>query len=129
MTRFGHGLDRLRELFARMPGQTGLTETFEAIHDADLRDLAAYWREVKGVRDMPGRDDVDPADISELLPHVGLLDVERPMGRMMSPRFRYVFAGASLTAGYRRELAGRYLDEIEPGRKRPLPRTNRRAMR
>lgn len=73
-----------------------------------LRRLLAYWRAKKGDRPVPTRADIDPAEIKPLLPHVGLVDVERaPL------RFRYRLAGTEIARGYGLELTGRYLDEMD----------------
>ncbi|MCZ6605137.1 MAG: PAS domain-containing protein [Alphaproteobacteria bacterium] len=76
----------------------------------ELRELYQYWVALRGTRRMPFRHDVDPADIADCLPFVGLLEVERgPM------RFRYSFVGAAITNAARQELTGHYLDEVGLG--------------
>jgi len=73
-----------------------------------LRRLLAYWHAKKGDRPAPTRAEIDPAEIKALLPHVGLVDVERtPL------RFRFRLAGTEIAKGYGEELTGRYLDEID----------------
>jgi hypothetical protein len=73
-----------------------------------LKKLLAYWHEKKGDRLAPTRAEIDPAEIRPLLPHVGIVDVER------SPlRFRYRLAGSDIVRGYGEELTGRYLDQID----------------
>ena len=45
------------------------------ITDARLRALYEYWMEKRGDRAMPARADIDPTEIPDLLPIVGLADV------------------------------------------------------
>ncbi len=73
-----------------------------------LRRLLAYWHAKKGDRPAPTRADIDPTEIKPLLPHVGLVDVERaPL------RFRFRLTGTEIVKGYGEELTGRYLDEVD----------------
>ena len=79
----------------------------EPKHDV-LKQLLAYWQNKKGARIAPSRDDIDPAEITPLLPYVGLADVERdPL------RFRYRLVGTKVTTGYGLELTGQFLDEVD----------------
>jgi hypothetical protein len=73
-----------------------------------LRKLLAYWLEKKGDRPAPIRTDIDPVEIKALLPHVGLVDIER-----LPLRFRFRLAGTEIAKGYGLELTGRYLDELD----------------
>jgi len=41
-----------------------------APRDADIRALYEYWDAVRGERAMPSRQDIDPAAIPKLLPHI-----------------------------------------------------------
>jgi len=49
-----------------------LTEAIfiDAPRDADIRGLYEYWDAVRGERAMPSRQDIDPAAIPKLLPHI-----------------------------------------------------------
>jgi hypothetical protein len=77
-------------------------------NSAVLRKLLAYWSGKKGDRPVPIRADIDPSEITVLLPHVLLVDIER------SPlRFRYRLTGTEFARGYGIELTGRYLDELD----------------
>lgn len=66
-----------------------------------------YWRS-KCQRDRPpSRDDIDPADIPDLLPHVILLDVRQ------NPRdYRYRLIGTGITRHLERDLTGAWMTEI-----------------
>jgi hypothetical protein len=73
-----------------------------------LRSLLAYWRMKKGDRLTISRAEIDPGEIKSLLPHVGLVDIERaPL------RFRYRLAGTEIIKGYGLEVTGRYLDQMD----------------
>jgi hypothetical protein len=73
-----------------------------------LRDLHRYWEARRSGRAMPSRADMDPVELPRaLLPNLFLVDVEGS-----PPRFRYRLVGTELTAVMRRELRGRYIDEM-----------------
>lgn len=73
-----------------------------------LKLLLDYWRRKKGDRVAPTRADIDPAEIKTLLPHLGMVDVQRaPL------RFRYRLVGTEISQGYGLDLTGRYLDEMD----------------
>lgn len=73
-----------------------------------LRDLLAYWQRRRPAADrLPGRADIDPADIPTLLPHVFLVDVRRaPLV------YRYRLFGTELAEAYGRDITGKVLDEL-----------------
>lgn len=74
----------------------------------ELQEILAYWLKKKGNRFAPSRSDIDPAEITHLLPYVGLVDVLRnPL------RFRYRLAGTQIVESYGYELTGHYLDEAD----------------
>ncbi|MGH6893957.1 MAG: PAS domain-containing protein [Dongiaceae bacterium] len=58
---------------------------------ADLLEMYAYWRRKRGDRPMPGRADIDPAEIKRLLPGMLLVDIGlAPDG---TPEFVYRLVG------------------------------------
>lgn len=67
-----------------------------------LRDGYEYWNARRGPRPMPGRADLDPAEIKPLLPHVVLMDVVRN--------------SAALTIDFRYRLIGTLVDDHSSGR-------------
>jgi len=72
-----------------------------------LAELLAYWQAKRGDRVMPGRADIEPAEIEAILPHLFMVDVERdPL------RFRYRLVGSVLTDILGEDIKGRYLDEM-----------------
>ena len=79
----------------------------QPVHE-ELKKLLAYWLSKKGDRIAPSRSDIDPAEITQLLPYVALVDVlHDPL------RFRFRLAGTEIAMSYGLDLTGRYLDEID----------------
>jgi hypothetical protein len=70
--------------------------------------LCQYWLEKKAERFAPSRQDIDSADLRDLLPYVFLIDVEyRPL------RFRFSLVGTAIVERFGGDVTGRYIDEIE----------------
>lgn len=80
--------------------------TPEIITSNRIRRLVAYWQSCCGGRQMPGRADIDPADILDLLPNVVMVDIEQPF------RIRYRLVGTQVVDFNRLDFTGRYLDEL-----------------
>lgn len=79
----------------------------EAAKNPRLVELRLYWTGKRGDREMPARQDIDPADFKSLLPSVLLVDIS------YSPlRFRYRVFGTALVELYRREMTGKFVDAI-----------------
>lgn len=72
-----------------------------------LRDVYAYWRDMKGDRLMPSRSDLNPADIVKLLPGLLLIDVEQE-----PRRYKCRLMGTETVAVINADHTGRYLDEL-----------------
>lgn len=93
----------------------GLIETPETA--ADLlseaprhRRLYDYWREKAAGRAAPGRADVDPLDLPELLANLWLMDVlEHPTD------FRIRLAGTAIRTIVGRDITGLMFDEVFTG--------------
>jgi hypothetical protein len=85
----------------------------EVAEDPVLFGLWSYWRGKLAGRTMPRRADVDPAEITGLLPYLQL--VERVAGR-----YRYRLTGTAVVAAYGRELTGKFVDEIIPPARRAV---------
>lgn len=67
-----------------------------------------YWQSKCQGADLPSRDDLDPLEIPDLLPHVILLDVRH------EPRdFRYRLIGTGVTRHLERDLTGSWMTEID----------------
>jgi hypothetical protein len=68
-----------------------------------------YWLSVAPPDRLPGRQHIAPEDLIPMLPRLWLLDVYR------SPlRFRYRLVGTAVVKSVRRELTGKWLDEVQP---------------
>jgi hypothetical protein len=82
------------------------------IQSERLVEVADYWRMIRGARNMPSRDDVDPLQMPRhLLPHLELIDIER------QPKFRlrWRLIGTHVTTAVARDATGKYFDEIYTG--------------
>ena len=80
--------------------------------DPRLREIHAYWDGKRGGRRMPSRRDLDPAEITTLLPYLQLLDV---LGPPLDFRFRLV--GTAVASICARDYTGARLSEL-PGKGR-----------
>lgn len=77
------------------------------IVDRDLVRILEIWRGLADVRSMPSRADIHPRIFLPYLPHIALIDVQRaPL------RVRYRLVGTGITNALRRELTGRWYDEV-----------------
>ena len=91
----------------RIEEAAGAAAALEIGHPA-LRELHGYWEARRGERAIPSRADMDPVELPRpLLPNLFLVDVEEG-----PRRFRYRLVGTELTGVMRRELTGRYIDEM-----------------
>ncbi|WP_161957155.1 PAS domain-containing protein [Aestuariivirga litoralis] len=79
----------------------------------EQRQLYDYWlsRAAKGA--LPGRSDINPADIPRLLPYISLIDVS---DRLEASRIR--LAGTRLRDVFDREITGLMIDDLDLGPKR-----------
>ena len=77
--------------------------------NARTRDLFGYWQSVHPEFGLPGRQHIDPAQITALLPNVWLVDVQQtPL------RFRYRLIGTRIAEFYGVDHTGKWLDEVFP---------------
>ena len=80
------------------------------LEDPLLRGVALYWRGKLRKGRLPGRHDLDPVEIPDLLSHLYLIDVERaPL------RFRHRLIGTQITEWAGRDATGTYVDEVDYG--------------
>jgi hypothetical protein len=77
----------------------------------ELKDLLDFWQSKRRGHPMPARADFDPLDLRAHLGHLMLVDVER--ARL---RFRYRLVGTKITEIIKRDVTGRYFEEIYTGR-------------
>lgn len=91
-----------------MAAQIGAASTAARAHE----ELFAYWTSLRGGARLPGRRDLQPADIKRLLPTVSLIDVlaDTPKSGLVDYRMR--LAGTGLYGVYGREITGRRLGEV-----------------
>jgi hypothetical protein len=72
-----------------------------------IAELGAYWAGKARDGHLPGRGDIDPAEIVALLPYLLMMDVEHaPL------RVRYRLVGTAIAEASRRDFTGLYLDEM-----------------
>lgn len=87
-----------------------------------LRDLFHYWQGLWRGDRLPGRRDIDPADLRPILPYLFLVDVEpEPAGL----RFRLV--GTALVTRLRHDPTGRPVREAFPAADWPAIEPDYRA--
>lgn len=72
-----------------------------------VKEFAAYWSSLRKGRRVPARRDFEPFDAKRFLPHLFLLDVERPAMRFKG---RVVGTRIAETLGY--DYTGKYLDAV-----------------
>lgn len=80
----------------------------EIIGDDRLIELYEYWLEKRGRQRMPSREDIDPSEISALLPHIMLIDV------LDGERFRIRMVGTALDEATGLNATGRLIGEVMP---------------
>lgn len=72
-----------------------------------LRRLLDYWHHKSGSRPYPARQDIDPLELADLLPHVFLIDVlDAP------PHFRFRLTGTMVDEIHRQNLTGKSTQDI-----------------
>ena len=83
-------------------------QRFSVVRDHRLRQLCAYWLQLRGARWMPPRSDIDPGALPRLLPYLWLYDVVPP------DRFRCRLVGEEVKRLFQPSPRGRCIDEIFP---------------
>src|SRR5690606_1565782 len=68
-----------------------------------------YWRSKCRGDLLPGRQDIDPLDIPELLPHITMIDVVRGDDAL---RFRFRLVGTANVQIAGREHTGAFIEEV-----------------
>lgn len=77
-----------------------------------------YWRSKRGVRIMPARGDIDPAEIVPLLPHIVLMDVLYDSKPGWPLDFRYRLIGTHVDAQMNARYTGLCMSDL-PHQKPP----------
>jgi hypothetical protein len=101
-----------RRALAPRRNETGMQhDPSLAFEHRELGDLLGLWHAKRGSRSMPTRADLGPFDLKALLGNVILIDVEPdPL------RFRYRLVGTNITQIVKRDVTGRYFEDIYAGR-------------
>ncbi len=76
------------------------------IRSPRLLHFAGYWEKKRAGRSVPIRQDIDPLELKELLPHLIVVEIEAPF------RVLYRLAGTLIVEMNGIELTGRYLDDL-----------------
>lgn len=75
-----------------------------------LAGFVAYWERKRGTRDVPEKQDINPAEIDPaLLPFVAIGELE------VGGRVRYRLVGTGITARHGIDPTGKYVDEVLHG--------------
>jgi hypothetical protein len=82
--------------------------TYDYRADPVLGPALGYWVRKRGDRSMPRRRDIDPAEITRLLPNLQLIDVD-------GDRYRYRLVGTALVEAFGRDYTGKYPHELFTG--------------
>ena len=96
----------------RSANKSDLSEFDRLVSEDDtLSPVFAYWNGKRKAAQLPCRDDINPADITDLLPHVGLIDV---LGK--AENFRYRLIGTYMVDMFGRDFTGTTLgDQFKHG--------------
>ena len=74
-----------------------------------LREAHSLWQELRGARELPRRNDLDPLRVpTAMLPHMQLLDIEAGPPQ----RYRWRLIGTHITTALGRDSTGKYWDEL-----------------
>ncbi|WP_341897152.1 PAS domain-containing protein [Ferrovibrio terrae] len=90
-----------------MAGQ--IEATVETVQRPRLRRLLEYWQARRGDRAIPGRQDIDPLDLSWLLGNISLVDVVHGAD---GPRYRFRLVGTRAVQRFGYDPTGRWLDDL-----------------
>ena len=85
---------------------SGLPSEFK---DPRLRRFYDYWQGKRHGERVPGRQDVDPLEIPDLLPYISILDV---LGAGPAMRFRFRLVGTANVRIAGREYTGAFIDDV-----------------
>lgn len=77
------------------------------ISNDKMRSIYKYWLKIKGDKNLPSRDDLNPVDIKPVLPHITLVRVEEGTGR-----YKLTLVGSENVKANGEDVTGKYLDEI-----------------
>lgn len=95
----------------------GLLGGWAVERNPKLRRLYHYWLAKRGNLAWPDRRSIDPADLTDILPYIGIVEVVGDGGEL---RFRYRLIGTATVRAYGRDPTGRFIDETLTGAYREL---------
>jgi CheY-like chemotaxis protein len=113
-----HGLDsgaviakpyRKEQLRIRL---AGLLSGWAVERNPKLRRLYDYWLAKRGTLPWPDRRAIDPTDLTDILPHLGIVEI---IGAGDERRFRYRLIGTAIVGAYGNDPTGRFIDETLTG--------------
>jgi hypothetical protein len=81
--------------------------TLEQCRSEKVHRLAGYWEALRGVRDMPKRQEIDPTEIWPLLKNIFMNEWHTDPDRLF-----YRIAGTELAAAMGREVGGKWLTQL-----------------
>ena len=99
---------RARDVATMSAAQDGSLD----LRHEDHRALYAYWHGKRSGDRLPGRADVDPAELRQLLPRLALIDVLRGD---QGPAFRYRLTGTEIVSRAGRDPTGKRFEELYSG--------------
>jgi hypothetical protein len=79
------------------------------LSDPRLRRFYDYWQGKRRGDRLPGRQDIDPLEIPDLLPHISMVDV---VGQGDAMRFRFRLVGTANVEIAGREHTGAFIEDI-----------------
>jgi hypothetical protein len=82
----------------------------EAMRSNTTTELFRYWNTIRGKRELPRRDELEPSDIKTLLPNLFILERDRNAG------ISFRLAGTQVCALFGQELRGRQFGMLWLGR-------------
>lgn len=84
--------------------------------DLLLQELRAYWQSRCGANGrLPGRAEIDPADLPQLLPYLFLIDVETGSDALR-PGYRVRLLGSAQTVIYNGNYTGQTIEDMMGGK-------------
>jgi hypothetical protein len=97
--------------------------SYDFRNDPILGPAFEYWQVKCGARAMPRRADIDPSEITRLLPHLQITELMDG-----GTRVRYRLVGTAIVTAYGAELTGKYFDEVFSGDRLRFVEDNYRLM-
>jgi hypothetical protein len=97
-------------------GETGEAHGLPLDRHPRFRRLYDYLRGKAPPGRLCGRQHIDPAEITELLPHLILVDIVRDPGR--ETRFRFRLVGSKVAAQHGYDFTGMFVEDAIPERER-----------